>query len=1519
MEVEQFDPKSPYTFSLTFGNNITDPKQQLQKIEFDMGAAKEFTDQTKTFSVLILNVNIDRKIYQPGAVEVDMEVREVNKSLDGTPCETLPSFQSISGLFIRRMVTLEIHPISWDGSKMMVDRSKDYTVAQNYYVHEMNPQLKRDTVGMKMYVKLQIFSMDKLMTLNKYSKAYVACKLGSGILMPESRMFGYQGDPLIQTNVASMRFLKYKAAMSFTDNSLNKALTAYIPSEFIHPYLVQYNETFYDFMVRTSNRCGEFFYFEDGKLTLGLPDSGDATEIDGFESVTLMNATPGPLDINDYARDSMKEGTGKDDKLNYSVVKKNGAGFPDEVFPSQISYNAEMATDEYLFPLYKDKFTNVEREMLLDDALPTVMETLKTVTTGTDFGSSLAKVGINEGTLSTKAIMHSISYNKEMEEKILAPYKNKTEQYTSDHAVLFGSLSEEGWTTLDYYNDVRKHEEEQQRQVVCIDMGVNVIPVKLGQKIKLKNVGGNYVIIQIQQHSGWTHKGSEPDSKRSLKIWAIPSYQDPKDESEKFIPPVQSVPIIRKAGPQTAFITDNNDPKYQGRVRIAYPWQSLAEAQKQKLQDAQSALQQAEITERDLSYKVVVLKAQKHDLRKEIEDLKQYLEASAEKRTQMTERLREEMTQLSTQISDLKQQLASQKAKIQANQSTDKEAVCARAIDEAVAKELEERIAAKEAELQSKEQTLNLWEQARTEDENRQNEEGYSYEDNSAFKAKQEAYDNVCAKLKDTRDKQKKAKETVKSNQKSVDTTKQEVQKTIAQTASPWIRVVTPMATPGGGTYFKPQIGDEVLVNYDNDNIERPYVVGSLFSKNALEPAEGFERKGAPEMQFGKGKQVTMSIMSRNGHHITFSDPESGDKFVTGLNPGTKFWGPFMPVSVLKNQRDLAGGIHIGDRYGIYEIEMQSHNRSISIKSPLGTVDINAFTGITISANNGDINIKGKNINIEAGNKLTLTSGTNIQKPSVSDPDFQIGSPVWQHAKHWYSVVPTFFANLGRGIGFGAMWLGQKILTTAPAAINESMGPAAFADLSLFRHMFEVAVKPVDGTLLAKSRRYLMLEAGKGEAKVNERRLDISREDLSMDAFYKEVTDGVISLMELINNFFFFYESHFVAAEKAKEAYDKTIEGRIDEFCRPKMGHWAVNSYKWNNSYYNWNSWKNRYRINLELEMTHTYYEDKERWNMRQTRLATEDPTYKPLMWDDVEEWQLLQKNIAEELSSRGPDYFDLKSAVRKGITIDYKSESTSDPDVFCFKEFSRNATYYGKKLYELYNYIDTYYQHNLASSTEPDGLNGVEKSLYEAKQFIISRLCGRWKDAVINSPDLAKAEVTLDDEGLFSGNRDIAGIFLSKDAQTFYKRQAVLFFLYQVKESELNKEKKYIQMDLDKPLLARKKGSDGYNFTKLSDKAWYDEDWRHFVKCNFDNSKYSSKALTYLIDGLVEPIKKNFTNPIGTLKENKIWDEQQGGQILFSDSDGATLSFKGEGLHSDTGSNLGNRDRLMNVLLSIN
>ena len=49
--------------------------------------------------------------------------------------------------------------------------------------------------------------------------------------------------------------------------------TKSVGTEHIFPYLVQYNESFYDMLVRTTNRWGEFMYYEDGQLNIGYPDS----------------------------------------------------------------------------------------------------------------------------------------------------------------------------------------------------------------------------------------------------------------------------------------------------------------------------------------------------------------------------------------------------------------------------------------------------------------------------------------------------------------------------------------------------------------------------------------------------------------------------------------------------------------------------------------------------------------------------------------------------------------------------------------------------------------------------------------------------------------------------------------------------------------------------------------------------------------------------------------------------------------------------------------------------------------------------------------------------------------------------------------------------------------------------------------------------------------------------------------------------------------------------------------------
>ena len=83
----------------------------------------------------------------------------------------------------------------------------------------------------------------------------------------------------------------------------------------------------------------------------------------------------------------------------------------------------------------------------------------------------------------------------------------------------------------------------------------------------------------------------------------------------------------------------------------------------------------------------------------------------------------------------------------------------------------------------------------------------------------------------------------------------------MGKSATPYIRVAMPMATTGGGAYFMPCKGDEVLVNFDDDNVERPYVVGSVYSKNTLAPGEGLDKYIKNYLQ----KRSPMTLMSPNG------------------------------------------------------------------------------------------------------------------------------------------------------------------------------------------------------------------------------------------------------------------------------------------------------------------------------------------------------------------------------------------------------------------------------------------------------------------------------------------------------------------------------------------------------------------------------------------------------------------------------------------------------------------------------
>ena len=52
----------------------------------------------------------------------------------------------------------------------------------------------------------------------------------------------------------------------------------------------------------------------------------------------------------------------------------------------------------------------------------------------------------------------------------------------------------------------------------------------------------------------------------------------------------------------------------------------------------------------------------------------------------------------------------------------------------------------------------------------------------------------------------------------------------------PWARLSSQMAGSDAGSYFVPQVGDEVLVSFNHGDVREPYILGSLWSTKAPPP-----------------------------------------------------------------------------------------------------------------------------------------------------------------------------------------------------------------------------------------------------------------------------------------------------------------------------------------------------------------------------------------------------------------------------------------------------------------------------------------------------------------------------------------------------------------------------------------------------------------------------------------------------------------------------------------------------------
>jgi len=162
---------------------------------------------------------------------------------------------------------------------------------------------------------------------------------------------------------------------------------------------------------------------------------------------------------------------------------------------------------------------------------------------------------------------------------------------------------------------------------------------------------------------------------------------------------------------------------------------------------------------------------------------------------------------------------------------------------------------------------------------------------------------------------------------------------------SQWARVAVLMAGNDRGTYFLPEVDDEVLVAFEHGDINYPYVLGALWNGKDVPPANNDD-----------GKNNIRVIKSRSGHVVKLND-EDGKETIEIIDKSKK---NSIVVDTAKNTITIASDKDITLKASNGSITLDA--KKILVKSSADT-KLEAGGGMDVKAS-GTLNIKGATVNI---------------------------------------------------------------------------------------------------------------------------------------------------------------------------------------------------------------------------------------------------------------------------------------------------------------------------------------------------------------------------------------------------------------------------------------------------------------------------------------------------------------------------------------------------------------------------
>lgn len=179
-----------------------------------------------------------------------------------------------------------------------------------------------------------------------------------------------------------------------------------------------------------------------------------------------------------------------------------------------------------------------------------------------------------------------------------------------------------------------------------------------------------------------------------------------------------------------------------------------------------------------------------------------------------------------------------------------------------------------------------------------------------------------------------------------------------ADDESYWARIATEMTGNDMGTWFLPDVDDEVLVAFENGDIHHPFVIGSLYSGNRKPPHDNSD-----------GDNDYQTIKSRSGHTVELDDDDQEPKVVVETNGGRKIELEDKSGSEKITIDDGSNTIEMDKAGGEVKIEGQ---QKISLSAP--TIELSGDSKISLSSKS-EVKIEGKaKVDVSSKGQLKVES-----------------------------------------------------------------------------------------------------------------------------------------------------------------------------------------------------------------------------------------------------------------------------------------------------------------------------------------------------------------------------------------------------------------------------------------------------------------------------------------------------------------------------------------------------------------